>query len=216
MFLGQYVGVPNAWDWRQIPGEVGTFCQESTISIGSAIYFIARDDFYVFDGARITPLESPLRKTFYDDLDMTYRTRIFSALDRNEALIYWFYPSVTGGGSVNKCIVYNYKINKWGRADTVAEIAVEHVAPGVTYDGLGSSYSTYDDLPTSIAYDSSYWTTGDYVVSFFNSSHKMCSFGGTPTTSSITTGHYGDASTFSTVGSMSKLTMLIFCSILSQ
>lgn len=198
-FLGQYVGVPSVWDWRQLSGEIGTFCQESLVNVGTSHFFISKDDFYAFDGSRMSSIGTPVRKAFFDDLAPEYRALIFTAHDRTNSLIFWFYPSKSGGGTVDKCIVYNYKADKWGRADHSAEVAAEYIEPGITWDGLGTSYATWDDLPVNISYNSSYWTVEEAVVSFFNTSHTLVTFSGVPTSSSVTLGHYGDIATFSTV-----------------
>lgn len=199
MFLGQYVGVPDAWQWRQLPGEIGTFCQEAVVNVGTAHYFISKDDFQMFDGSRVVPIGSPVSRTFFEDLSAQYASLITSSHDKANGLIYWFYPSNSGGGTINRGVVYNYKVNKWGRADHTVEIAGEYIEPGVTYEGLGTLYSTYDDLPTAISYDSSYLSPSSASVAYFNTSHDITTFAGTPTSSSITTGHYGDIEDFTTV-----------------
>jgi len=198
-FIGQYVGVPSVWDWKQLPGEIGTFCQESVVNIGTAHYFISKDDFQMFDGSRVVSIGSPVRKTFFSDLSQQYKARVSAAHDKKNGLIYWFYPSNSGAGVVDKCIVYNYKVDKWGRADQSIEIAAEYVESGVTYDGFGTTYSTWDAIPTTIAYNSAFWSASEPSIGYFNTSHDIRAFSGASESSSITTGHYGDVSQFSTV-----------------
>jgi transglutaminase-like putative cysteine protease len=113
--------------------------------------------------------------------------------------VYWFYPAKSSGGTVNKCIVYNYRTNKWGRSDIEVSCVAEYIEPGITYDSLGTSYSTYDSLPTTISYDSSFWTAETASIAFFKTDNKIYTFTGIPMTSSITTGHYGDISQFATI-----------------
>lgn len=198
-FIGEYVGVPTVWSWRQLTGEIGTFCQESVVNVGTAHFFISKDDFQIFDGSRIASIGTPVRKKFFSEFDQSYRSRITTAHDRTNSLIYWFYPSKTGAGVIDKCLVYNYKTDKWGRSDATIELAAEYIEPGITYDGLGSKYATWDDLPTVISYDSSFWSAESAVVSFFNTSHDLTVFNGVPLSSSITTGHFGDIAQFTTV-----------------
>ena len=198
-FLGQYVGVPEVWNWSQLPGQLGALSQECVVDVGTAHYFISRDDFQMFDGSRFTPIGTPVRQTFFADLEPQYRNLIKSMHDRTNSLIYWFYPSISGGGTIDKCIVYNYKKDQWGRSDITIEAACEYTAPGVTFEGIGSLYSTWDDLPTNIGYDSQYWTVESPSPAFIKTDHKINTFGASPGDSYILTGHYGDVSTFSTV-----------------
>lgn len=199
-YIAQYIGAPAVWSWQQLPGELGTFSQETIVNVGTTHFGISSDGtFFSFDGSRFSEIGSPVSKTFFADLDPQYRSRITHAHDKDNSLIYWYYPSKSGAGTIDSCIVYNYKTNQWGRSDTTIEAAAEFIDTGVTYDGMGTLYSTWDDLPDDISFDSSFWSASQPVVAYFNTSHKLCIYGGTPTTSSITTGHYGDVSAFSTV-----------------
>lgn len=198
-FIGQYVGAPAVWSWQQLPGEIGALSQECIVNIGTAHYFISTDDFQMFDGSRFTAIGTPVRNTFFNDLDPKYRSRVRAGHDQINDLVYWFYPSKSSGGVIDKCIVYNYKLDKWGRSDIQIEAVAEYIESGITYDSLGSSYATYDDLPENITYDSTFWTAYSPVVAFFTSDHKVNTFGGTPGNSSITTWHIGDLTTFTTI-----------------
>ena len=199
MFVGQYVGAPVVWDFRQVPGNIGTPCQEAVVTTGTAHYFIGADDFYVFDGTRPTPLNSPLRDWFFANLDAGYAYRICGTYDQTNKRIFWWFPSLGSSGVLSKCLVLNIKTGQWGRMDGNIEIAAEYLAPGVTYDTLGTLYATYDDLPTTLSYDSPFWNASGSVLAAFGTDHIAYSYSGTQTASSITTWHHGDNQAFSTV-----------------
>lgn len=198
-FLGQYVGVPAVWSWSQLPGDLGALSQECLVNIGTAHYFISRDDFQMFDGSRFVSIGTPVKKTFFSDLDSRYRGLITTLHDRVNNLIYWFYPSISGAGAIDKCVVYNYIKNQWGRSDRTIEAASEYIEPGISFDSIGSVYSTWNDLPTDISFDSSIWTADSSSPAFISTDHKIKTFGSVPGSSYIQTGHYGDISTFTTL-----------------
>lgn len=199
MYLGQYVGAPEAWDWQQLPGQIGTACQEAVVNIGTAHYFIGPDDFYVFDGTRPAPLNSPIRQWFFESLDQAYAHKICSTYDRQAKRIFWWFPTVGSFGVPSKCVVLNVKTGQWGRMDGAIEAAAEYYTPGVTFDSLGTLYSTYESLPTNISFDSPYWTAGGAVIAAFGTDHKAYTYSGTPVSSSITLNHIGDNVSFSTL-----------------
>lgn len=198
-FIGEYVGVPAVWAWRQLPGEVGALSQECIVSIGTAHYFVGQEDFWMFDGSRFVPIGTPLRNTFFNDLDQQYKRLVWGAHDKKNTLIYWFYPSSGSEGVLDSCIVYNYKTDKWGRSDATIEAAADYVDVGITYDTLGTYYSTYSDFPTTGTYDNTFPVLDQNTIAVFNSSHYMATFTGSPTVSSITTHHIGDMTSFSTL-----------------
>lgn len=199
IFVGQYVGAPSVWSFSQVPGNVGTPSHEAVVTTGSAHYFIGPDDFYVFDGTRPNNLNTPVRQWFFDTLDEAYASRICGSFDSKTQRVFWWFPSKSSSGSLDKCVVLNIKTGQWGRMDGAIEIAASYVSPGMTYDTIGGSYSSYDDLPTTISFDSPFWSSGSAVVSVFSTDHKAYVYTGVSTNSSITTGHHGDAGQFFTV-----------------
>ncbi len=199
MFVGQYVGVPLIWNWQHLPGDIGTPCQEATVTTGTAHYFVGPDDFYIFDGSRATPLQSPLRQWFFDNLDQQYAFKIVSAYDSINGRVFWWFASRSGGGVIDKGICLHLQSGKWGRLDENIEAAAEYFAPGIIYNDLGTSYATYDDLPTTISYDSPFWNAGNSALAVFKTDHIAYTYTGTPGASSLTTGLLGDGISFSTL-----------------
>ncbi len=200
MYVGQYVGAPNVWDFRKIPGNIGASCNEAVVSTGTAHFFVGPDDFYIYDGSRPQPLNSPVRGWFLNESNPLYRYKICGTFDRtNQRVLWWFSSKSRNDGVLDKCIVYNVKTNQWGRVDEAIEYVAEYIASGVTYDALGSYFSTYDDISTTVSYDSPFWTAGASVVAYFKTDHKAYQMAGTPGESRLTTGHYGDNLQFSTI-----------------
>ena len=195
MFFGSYTGSPAVWDFKELPGEIGTPNQEAVVVVGTPDnprhIFMGFEDFYSFDGARAVPIgTNAVKETVFGELNKQYAFGCWALHDRINSLIYFYYPA---GSSVNpnKCVVYNYRSNKWGRDDRQIEAAVEYISGGVTYSDLGASYSTYNDLPV-ISYDSPFWTSGFPIPAIFNTSHRPQTLDGVAGTSSITSGDTGD------------------------
>jgi hypothetical protein len=199
MFVGQFVGVPVIWNWTRLPGNVGTPCQEAVVTTGTQHFFVGPDDFYVFDGSRPQPLQSPLRQWFFDNLDPQYASRIVSAYDSINGRIFWWFASKSSAGTIDKGICLHIQTGRWGRLDENIEAAAEYFEPGVTYDDLGSLYATYDDLPTDISFDSPFWNAGNGVLAVFKTDHTAYTYSGTPTSASLTSGLWGDGYTYLTL-----------------
>jgi hypothetical protein len=194
MYLGRYVGPPAAWDFTLIPGEIGCASQEAIADIGTAHIFIGHEDVYLFDGSRPVPIGSPLREWFFGDMDPAYRYLIRHIHDRENSLVYFFYPRIGYGGTLNGCIVYHYKADKWGLAHRSLETAVEYVTGGYTWDTL--PITTWDSWP-EVPYDSPFWTASSQYPAYFGTDHKIYSLTGASSTSSLTTGDYGAENEYS-------------------
>lgn len=197
MYLGQYVGPPNIWVFDLIPGETGALSQEVVVDVGTPEnpkhIFMGFEDFYSYDGSRPVPIGGPLKETVFGELNKSYAYASMALHDRVNSRIYFYYP-VGSAVTPDKCVVYNYKTGKWGRDDRTVEMVVEFITAGIAYDDLGSSYSTYDDLP-ALSYDSSFWVAGYPAPAIFNTSHVLQTLNGTSTTGTITTGDYGSDDT---------------------
>lgn len=199
MYVGQYVGAPLIWDFRRVPGNIGTHSQESVVSTGTAHFFIGPDDFYVFDGSRPVSLNSPCRNWFFNNADKRYLYRTCGTYDKLNQRVFWWFCSNSSSGVLDKCLVYNVKTNQWGRMDSTIEYVADYVSSGITYDGLGSSYSKYDDLPTTISFNSPFWNSSGSIVAIFKTDHKTYQLSGASGESRYITGHYGDNLQFTTL-----------------
>ena len=98
-----------------------------------------------------------MRQWFFSHLNESYREKIIGVADVTRSLIYWYFPSnASGDGSIDTVLVYNYRTDRWGKWSVSIQTAVQYSTGQITYDSLGTLYTTYDDLPT-ITYDSPFW-----------------------------------------------------------
>lgn len=190
MYVGRYVGPPLVWSWARVPGDVGCVGAEALVVVGTTHYFIGPDDFYSFDGTVPQPIGSPVREWFFETLSAAHRHNIVGSVDHVRGLVYWFFPSVNGGGALDSCLIYNYKTDRWGKWAVTIQTAVQYSSGQITYDGLGTLYSTYDDLP-SISFDSPFWLADQTIPGVFIG-NTLQSLTGEPGQTTMVTGDFGD------------------------
>jgi hypothetical protein len=202
MYLGTFNGPPTGWVFPEVPtANTGTFSQESAIQIGTPeqplLFFVGNDDFYLFDGARPIPIGFGVKEKFFNQLDVSNASKIICVHDRKKSLVRVHYPSTS---TVDKCLVFNYRTKKWGRDDRTIEYAFEYIPPGTTYDDISAiaSITTYDTIAES-AYDSIFQGSTVSNPAVFNASHGLYTLTGTPTTSSVSTYHFGDDDVVTTI-----------------
>ena len=194
MFYGRYVGAPDGFDFTLIDSNAGTPAPDSVINIGNYHVFVGYDDFYLYDGTRPVPIGDKHKETFFNDLNKVYRYKITGAFDRQNDLCIWFYPS-GASTTCDKAITYNIKNGKWGKLGRGAEAAIEYLTGQVTYANISNFFASYTaiDLP----YDSPFWSQSSPVFAYFNSSHVLQLFTGTPGSCYFTTGDMGVDDNFS-------------------
>lgn len=193
MFIGVY-GSIAIWDFREIPGQVGAVGQYAVADVGDPQnpkhIFMGADDFYQFDGSRPISIGNALSQTVYAELNRSFAHLSIALHDPTTFTVRFFYCS-SSNTTPDKCVVFNYKTGQWGRDDRTIEMALQYISGGVTYDDLGSLYTSYNDLP-AVSYDSSFWTARTPVPAIFDTSHILMSLNGPSVSSSITTGDMGD------------------------
>lgn len=194
MYVGRYVGPPLVWSWTRVPGDIGCVGAEAVVSVDTVHYFIGPDDFYMFDGTVPRSIGAPVREWFFDNLSNADKSNIIGAVDRTRSLVYWYFPSAGGDGSLDSCLIYNYKTDHWGKWDVSVQAAVQYASGQVTYDTLGDSYSTYDDLP-AISFDSPFWLA-DQTIPGVLIGNSLYSLTGEPGESTLVTGDFGDMTDF--------------------
>jgi hypothetical protein len=94
---------------------------------------------------------------------------------------------------LDKCVVYHYRLNKWGRDDRSIDAGLEYISAGVTYDTF--PFATYDDVPSTLTYDSAFWTSGNIAPAFIKN-NGLFTLNGASTNSSFTTGDLGDENNY--------------------
>ena len=199
MYVGYFAGNPVGWSFSEIPGDTGALSSTCVVNVGTLDspkhIFMGYNDFFEYDGARPIPLgANVLKETVFQTLNRTYSYVSTALHDYLGNRIFFFYPT-SDSVYPDSCVVFNYKTNQWGRDDRSVEAVVSYISSGMTYDNLGSTYGTYDALP-STSYDTSFYAPGVPQVAFFDLAHTLYTLNGSPSSSSITLGDYGDDDQF--------------------
>jgi hypothetical protein len=192
IYQGSYVGAPEVWSFQEIPGDVGCMAQGGIVDIGAAHVFVGYDNFYLFDGSRPTPIGNPLKDWFFVNLYTDYGYRIRSVHDRQNSLVYFCYPSRSGNGALDKAVVYNYRVDKWGVCDRTIEETVDYVSAGLTFDGTFAAATTFATVDPTLAFDSPLLVAGQPAPAIIDTSHYVQLMTGTGDTWSVTTNDFGD------------------------
>jgi hypothetical protein len=186
-----YVGSPLVWQFDEVESGRGTQAPGSVIKAGAFIFYLGLDGFYVFDGNQSVPIgTNKIDQMFWNEVDLTYLSRIRAAADFDKQVIYWAYPATgSTAGRCNKILCYNYSPNSKNRWSFIEGIDIEHlyvsISEGYTLDTLDTLYGSIDDIPVSL--DSRAWTGENYILSGFDSSHRQINFNGSAMTATLET-----------------------------
>ena len=177
-----YVGSPDVFQFRQVESRRGCIAPGSVIQFSNLVAYLGQDGFYIFDGNQSQAIgTNQVNQTLFNELDLSYLTRITAAADLDKQILYWAVPvSGNNSGNPNKIYMYNYSPNatkRWSFAEVDTEHLYTSLSEGYTLDTLDSVSGSIDALLFSL--DSRVWTGNNFILSAFNSDHKLANFTGT-------------------------------------
>jgi hypothetical protein len=182
-----FSGLPYIFQIDKLGSPVGALAPQSVVNVGQRVWFLAEDGFYFHNGVEETPIgRGRVDRFFLNDLDEANVHRVFGAVDPQNQLVVWAYPSTSAvSGAPDSLIIYNWALNKWSRAEVDTEILCRFLTPGYTLDGLDSVSSSLDALAASL--DSPAWMGGRVSFAAFDHTHKLSTFTGTALSATVDT-----------------------------
>ena len=113
MYGMAFVGPPFTFAFRLLGTNCGPISQRSMVNESGTVYWMAKNNFFVFDG-QVKELPSPVQFYLFDDMNAQQVQKIFGALNRKFKEIMWFYVSDDSSDEEpDKYVSYNYEENVW-------------------------------------------------------------------------------------------------------
>lgn len=156
-------------------------CQapNSIVQLGQAVYFLAEDGFYAFDGAQATPIGvNRVDKWFLSQVRQSRLGDIVGTADPINRLIVWAYPSKNAApGQLDSLIVYNWAIDRWSCGTLTTEWLLRGLTFGYTLDQLYTILGLRLDQ-ILIPLDSPVWINNRLSLAAFTTNHRLAFAGG--------------------------------------
>lgn len=196
MFLMTYVGGDVVWQSSQVGFDVGCVGPEAAVDTSIGHIFVGSDNIYHFDGTRPVAIATGvIRQWWQNNSSAEYRYRTKLLWDRDNGLVWIFFPSATSTGACDDCIVFHVGTKQWGRVSMTVQAVVNYVSPPFTHDGghalIVPGVTTYDNLPL-IPFDSPFWLSQKTNPAVFGASNNIMTLTGSSGAWSFLTGDAGD------------------------
>lgn len=177
-----FSGSPTIFSFYPCEGVRGTPAPRSIAHLGSVVFYLGEDGFYIFDGSNSKPIGvNRVDKTFWNTVNQAFLYNVIGAVDPINKLAMWSYPSASSSsGLCDSVLLYNWALDKWGFAQLSTEYIFRALTQGYSLEGLDSVVTppNLDALPYSL--DSRSWTGGSIIMGAFDQNHKLNYFTGTP------------------------------------
>jgi hypothetical protein len=107
----QYVGPPFVWTAQLIADNTSIVGPNAAVIASGAVYWMAVDKFYKYDG-RVQTLNCDLRRYVFSDFNFSQPQQVYASTNEGFNEIWWFYCSANATTS-DRYVVYNYLENVW-------------------------------------------------------------------------------------------------------
>ena len=176
-----YIGSPLFFQFDTISRNLGCKYSGTVTQYGQMAYFLSDDGFYGCDGHQVAAIGNErVDRYFYSTVDLNKADTITSAIDPIRKLVVWNYPTVSQTRSL---LIYNWHLQKWSHADTLADYIVSAASSGYTLEAL-DAFGNLDTLTSSL--DSPLWTGGKFLFAGVRGK-KIVTFTGENMTASLVT-----------------------------
>ena len=135
------------FEYDPITENVGCASKGSVVQWGRSVFFLSDQGFMAFeDGQALVPIGTEkVDRTFQELVPADDYERIFSAIDPVKKLVIWCVP-----GSPGFLFIYNYELQKWGRARLDIEGVFSAFTSSETLEGVSAIYPDLDAMPVSL------------------------------------------------------------------
>jgi len=107
----QYVGPPFVWTAQLIADNTSIVGPNAAVIASGAVYWMAVDKFYKYDG-RVQTLNCDLRRHVFGDFNFSQPQQVYASTNEGFNEVWWFYCSADATTS-DRYVVYNYLENVW-------------------------------------------------------------------------------------------------------
>ena len=114
----QFIGAPFTFGIQPIASNTTIMGPNAAIAVEDSVYWMGRQNFYVYDG-KTKQLPCSVRERVFFDFDFDQADKVYAAVNSQFSEIMWFYcsngNSVANGGTGenNRYVIFNYADNTW-------------------------------------------------------------------------------------------------------
>lgn len=108
----QYIGTPFVFGFNRVAGGCELIASRAAAVYNSAVYWASHDNFYVFDGNTVQPLECTVWDKFFQNINTQQLDKVWAWVNSAFNEIWWFYPSA-GSTEVDSYVKYSVTYKCW-------------------------------------------------------------------------------------------------------
>ena len=134
----QYIGPPFTFGINMISENVTIRSPISVVAVEDTVYWMGKNEFYVYNGG-VQTLPCSVRDYVFSDFNTTQSEKCFGAVNSSFSEVWWYYPSANSDNN-DRYVVYNYLQDIWYYGNLVRTAWVDR---GVNETPIAASRDGY-------------------------------------------------------------------------
>ena len=107
----RFVGPPFTFGMSMLANNVSIIGPNAVTTVGDKIFWMDRENFYVYTG-RVQVIPCTLLRYVFDDINLVQKNKCFAAPNRMFDEVFWFYPSADSN-EIDRYVKFNFTENTW-------------------------------------------------------------------------------------------------------
>jgi len=107
----RFIGPPFTFGLQPLAPNVTIRGPNAAVSAGDIVYWMGKDNFYLYSG-QTQQIPCTVRDKVFLDFNDDQSDKVFGGLNSEFSEVFWFYPS-SGSDENDRYVVYNYADNLW-------------------------------------------------------------------------------------------------------
>ena len=165
----QYIGAPLVYGFNKIDSNCGLISAKAAGQLHNSIFWMSQNQFFMMAGSGVQPITCPVWDVVFQNLDRNNVSKIRCGTDTSFNEIFWFYPSLNGGGEVDSYVKLNVVLNLWDYGSLGRTAWIDQSVLG-TPIGAGTDRYLYQ-------HEQGYSAAGDPMNSSFTTGYFAASDG---------------------------------------
>ena len=107
----RFVGPPFTFGFSMLASNVSIIGPNAIVTVGDKVFWMDRENFYVYTG-RVQVIPCTLLRYVFDDINLDQSFKCFAASNKMFDEVFWFYPSANST-EIDRYVKYNFTENTW-------------------------------------------------------------------------------------------------------
>lgn len=109
----QYIGLPLVWSFNEIGTGCGLIGRKAAATLNGAVFWMSQSQFFMLSGTGVQPIPCPIWDVIFQDIDMTFASKIRCATNARFGEVVWYYPTTGSNGVPTKYVKFNPNLGSW-------------------------------------------------------------------------------------------------------